>query len=195
MSEEKGASANERLLSAARTDNEDLLLEVFEEGDFDINCTDGKYPTPLDVLPLQPYITRASTFHILHPHASRRPVIRVFRVIESVIHGSTDVLEHILSHEECDVDPVNTMGGSTPLHLAVAIEHSELRLHIFESLLEAGADTTIKDKYGETVMDILGKDDPLRAAIRKNQAQANISRDDIAHDDDDESGSGSGSEE
>ncbi|KAI0962684.1 hypothetical protein AcW1_001450 [Taiwanofungus camphoratus] len=36
-----GASNNERLLAAARSDNEDLLLEVFEEGKFDINYKDG----------------------------------------------------------------------------------------------------------------------------------------------------------
>ena len=52
------------------------------------------------------------------------------------------MLEHILSHEDCDVDPINKVGGSTPLHLAVSIQHSDLRLHIFESLLDAGADTT-----------------------------------------------------
>ena len=32
----------ERLLAAARSDNEELLLEVFEQpGTFDINCQDG----------------------------------------------------------------------------------------------------------------------------------------------------------
>jgi len=59
MSENKGASnsvlafltfscrdfanwiLDERVLAAARSDNEDLLLEVFEQGDFDINCQDG----------------------------------------------------------------------------------------------------------------------------------------------------------
>lgn len=56
-------------------------------------------------------------------------------------HGSTDVLEHILSCEGCDVDPVNRIEGATPLHLAVRIEHIALRKHIVESLLEAGADT------------------------------------------------------
>ena len=32
---------DERVLAAARDDNEDLLLEVFEQGNFDINCQDG----------------------------------------------------------------------------------------------------------------------------------------------------------
>lgn len=32
---------DERLLAAAREDNEEMLLEVFEEGKFDINFKDG----------------------------------------------------------------------------------------------------------------------------------------------------------
>ncbi len=34
-------TADERLLAAARSDNEDMLLEVFDEGKFDINAQDG----------------------------------------------------------------------------------------------------------------------------------------------------------
>ena len=58
MSEDKGASnsvsaflrswvaisligLDKRVLAAARDDNEDLILEVFEQGNFDINCQDG----------------------------------------------------------------------------------------------------------------------------------------------------------
>ncbi|KDR85846.1 hypothetical protein GALMADRAFT_218917 [Galerina marginata CBS 339.88] len=153
----EGASNNERLLGAARDDNEDLLLKVFEdEGSFDINCYDGLGNTRV------------------------------------VMHGSTDVLEHILSHEDCDVDPINRTTKSTPLHLAVQIQHTELRLHIFDSLLEAGADTSIKDKNGETVLDLLPEDDTkLRALVRKHQAQASVSRDDVASGDEGDSGSGS----
>ena len=32
---------DERLFAAARTDNEELLLDVFSTGNFDINCQDG----------------------------------------------------------------------------------------------------------------------------------------------------------
>ena len=32
---------DERVLAAAQDDNEDLLLEIFEQGNFDINCQDG----------------------------------------------------------------------------------------------------------------------------------------------------------
>ncbi|RDB19372.1 hypothetical protein Hypma_013426 [Hypsizygus marmoreus] len=161
--ESKGASNNERLLAAARSDNDDLLLEVFEQGDFDINCKDGLGNTPLH---------------------------------NAVSHGSTDVLEHILSHENCDVDPINLIEKATPLHLAVRIEHTALRRHIVESLLDAGADTRIKDKNGETVLDIIPHEDiETRTLIRRAQAEASVSHDDIASDDEDEAGSDSGSEE
>ena len=64
------------------------------------------------------------------------------RTPRSVLYRSTDVLEHILSHEDCDVDPVNRIDKATPLHIAVQIEEPDLRLYICESLLEAGADTS-----------------------------------------------------
>ncbi|KAI0789561.1 ankyrin repeat-containing domain protein [Abortiporus biennis] len=108
--------------------------------------------------------------------------------------GCTEVLEHILSHDECDVDPINRLEGATPLHLALKIEDKELRKAVVESLLDAGADTSIKDKFGDTPLDLISKDDTeIRALIRRAQAEATISRDDIADDDDDEPGSGSGS--
>ncbi|KAF8808203.1 ankyrin [Phlegmacium glaucopus] len=161
MEETKGASNNERLLAAARADNEDLLLEIFTEGNFDINCRDGLGNTPLH---------------------------------NAVSQGSTDVLEHILSHEDCDVDPVNHIDKATPLHLAAQIQHEDLRLYICESLLDAGADTSIKDKNLETALELIPlQDTKLHALFRKYQAQGSVSKDDIASDG--EPGSGSDSEE
>lgn len=52
------------------------------------------------------------------------------------------VLEDILSHDDCDVDPINRLDKATPLHLALSIDDKELRLAVIESLLDAGADTT-----------------------------------------------------
>lgn len=52
------------------------------------------------------------------------------------------MLEHILSHEDCDVDPINNVGRKTPLHLAVQLNDPEIRNYIIDSLLDAGADTT-----------------------------------------------------
>lgn len=65
----------------------------------------------------------------------------------SASKGSTDVLEHILSHEDCDVDPINRIERATPLHLALRIDEAELRKHVVESLLDAGADTWYKLRY------------------------------------------------
>ncbi|KAF9027135.1 ankyrin [Hymenopellis radicata] len=146
---EAGASNNERLLAAARTDNQDMLLEIFDAGSFNINFQDGLGNTALHI---------------------------------AVSHGSTDVLEHILSHEECDVDPINRIEKATPLHLAVQIEDPELRLHVVDSLLEAGADTRIKDKNGETAQDLVPPNDlEVLTLFRKAQAQQSVSMDDVAN--------------
>ena len=66
---------------------------------------------------------------------------RSYNVTTSASHGSMDVLEHILSHDECDVDPVNRLEGATPLHLAVRLEDEETKKLVVSSLLDAGADT------------------------------------------------------
>ena len=50
-------------------------------------------------------------------------------------------MEHILTHEDCDVDPINRIERATPLHLAVRIDEPELRRYVVESLLDAGANT------------------------------------------------------
>ncbi|PPQ84058.1 hypothetical protein CVT26_013951 [Gymnopilus dilepis] len=52
----------------------------------------------------------------------------------------------------------------------------------------------IKDKNGETPLDLIPPgDEKLRALFRKTQAQNSVSRDDIADDDDDDDDEGSGS--
>jgi hypothetical protein len=46
----KTAFKDERLLGAAKTDNVELILEVFEEGGFDINHQDG-FVMPISLRP------------------------------------------------------------------------------------------------------------------------------------------------
>ena len=65
----------------------------------------------------------------------------------SASHGSVDVLEHILAHEDCDVDPINRLEAATTLHLALQLEDPEMRLAVVESLLDAGADTRYAIPY------------------------------------------------
>ncbi|KAF9535624.1 ankyrin [Crepidotus variabilis] len=115
-------------------------------------------------------------------------------------YGSFEVLEHILSHKDCDVDPVNKVDKATPLHMAVQIEDPDVRHVIVSSLLEAGADTLLKNKKGQTAEQLLKSDDSnVGALFKKFRAQASISRDDIANvflaDDDDEGSAGSASDE
>ncbi|KAG8740004.1 hypothetical protein FRC10_004844 [Ceratobasidium sp. 414] len=141
-------------MAAAKQDDENLILEVFEEGGFDINFQDG------------------------------------------AANASTDVLEHILEEDGCDVDLQNRIDGYTPLHLAVRISHPKARQAVVESLLEAGADQHVKDKYGQRPVDIVPfTDTELRDAFRKAEAEASVHHGDIANDSDGEPGSGSGSEE
>ncbi|KAL1716823.1 ankyrin repeat-containing domain protein [Schizophyllum commune] len=174
----EGASNNERLMAAARDDNVEMLEEIFEQGGFDINYQDGLGNTALHV---------AYVFSLYSEYSAY--------IVVSVSHGSTDVLEHILSHEDCDVDPINRIEKATPLHLAVQVDHPELRKYLVESLLEAGADTRIKDKNGETALDLVPTDDTeTRALFRKAAAERSRAREEVVESDDDEPGSGSGSE-
>jgi len=152
---DEGASGNERLLYAARTDNIELLTEVFEKpGSFDINHADGLGKTALHY---------------------------------AVERASESVLNHILCHEECDVDPINKIDHDTPLHLAVKLEDPEVRAYIVELLLEAGADYKLKNKYGQTAEDLVkADDDDVLSLFRQFQAEADIGNGDIAYDDDDD---------
>lgn len=49
------------------------------------------------------------------------------------MNGSTSILDTILSHETCDVDPRNRLNGDTPLHIAVRNKWEEapgLRMYL-----------------------------------------------------------------
>lgn len=89
-----------------------------------------------------------------------------------------DILDRILDIEDVEVDPINRQFGDTPLHSAVkySINEPELGaylgksfLHIFilltrsnnsfvfsivEMLIEAGADPTLRNKDGQTPLDL-----------------------------------------
>jgi len=105
----------------------------------------------------------------------------------AVLHASHGVIEDILSHENCDVDPVNKLDKATPLHLAVATEDPDDRRVLVESLLEAGANLAIRNKYGQTAQDLVKPNDHLTLELfREAQAEANIGKEDIAYEDEDD---------
>ncbi|ELU39425.1 Ank domain-containing protein [Rhizoctonia solani AG-1 IA] len=141
----------------------------------------------------------------------------------SARNASLLVLEKILEYEHplhegeggCDVDLQNRIDGYTPLHLAVRIKDADERLAVVESLLDAGADDTIKDKHGQRAIDVVPADDEdVRRLFRKAEAERRVDNRDIANgmykcvkrtfirsdgsfapDSDGEPGSGSGSDE
>ncbi|KAK1920895.1 hypothetical protein DB88DRAFT_501416 [Papiliotrema laurentii] len=105
----------------------------------------------------------------------------------AIQYASTSVLEDILCHETCDVDLRNRLNGDTPLHIAVRQrwEDSEgLRLFLVENLLEAGADTLIRNRHNEKPIDLLppyhpsndpeSDDERVRAALRRAEAEAAV---------------------
>ncbi|KZV79349.1 hypothetical protein EXIGLDRAFT_632196, partial [Exidia glandulosa HHB12029] len=140
---------DERLLAAARTDNEEMLQEVFDAGGYDINFQDGCARPPLDD----------------------------FCMLNS---GSLTVMELLLEQDGCDVDLQNRTERATPLHLALKIEEEDLRKAVVESLLDAGADTRVRNKSGAAPIDIVPANGELWTLMRKAQAEASISKDDIA---------------
>ncbi|GAB1526068.1 ankyrin repeats [Rhizoctonia solani] len=172
---DEGASLHERVLSAAKTDNvslfDEILEEVSNEKPFDINYQDGLGNTALH------YAARSASILVLE------------KILE---------YEHPLHEGEggCDVDLQNRIDGYTPLHLAVRIKDADERLAVVESLLDAGADDTIKDKHGQRAIDVVPADDEdVRRLFRKAEAERRVDNSDIANDSDGEPGSGSGSDE
>ncbi|KAG8691828.1 hypothetical protein FRC11_008452 [Ceratobasidium sp. 423] len=172
---EEGASLNELILSAAKTDNVSLFDEIVEgvaKGKpFDINHQDGLGNTALH------YAARSASILVLE------------KILE---------YEHPLHEGEggCDVDLQNRIEGYTPLHFAVRIRDADERLAVVESLLDAGADDTIKDKHGQRAVDAVPVDDEdVHRLFRKAEADRKVDKGDIANDSDGEPGSGSGSDE
>ncbi|GFZ43009.1 hypothetical protein JCM24511_00727 [Saitozyma sp. JCM 24511] len=115
---------------------------------------------------------------------------------DGVIHASTSVLEPILCHDSCDVDLRTRLQGDTPLHIAVRQRWEEspgLRLYLVESLLEAGADTTIRNRHNQKPIDLLppsadpeSDDDKVRKALRRAEAESLVAdKGDVVDEDDD----------
>jgi len=119
----------------------------------------------------------------------------------AVLRQSPHVMELILEHEGADVD-LRNKEGQTPLLCAVEIEHPVVMYEMTKSLLEAGADTTLRNsRTKESVSDILSKrirtrrpvsegapgsgdeESKLMKLIEEAEADRQIDQDDIASDD------------
>lgn len=159
----EGATLNERLLYAARNDDTEILSEIFETAEKERK-------------------RRIFNFNIDFQDGIGNTALHY-----AALHGSLDVLNELLEYGEgCDVDPTNIQ-DETPLHLAVKHEEPELRAFMVDSLLDAGADTSIKDKDRQVALDYVPEDDKeTRNAFRRYDAIRSISAADIVPDDDDE---------
>ncbi|KAL7419914.1 hypothetical protein Q5752_005831 [Cryptotrichosporon argae] len=112
----------------------------------------------------------------------------------AVLHASTDVLHHLLNHDDIDPDIRNRSAGETPLHIGVRQkwEGSEgVRLYIVSILLEAGADTNVKNRHNQRPIDLLpsspesGSDDEkVYEAIRHAEAERMVGDTDVVADED-----------
>lgn len=136
-----------QLFSAVREDDEELFASIAgdgEEATLDINYLDG---CAISMFRLHLVLTLCSSVQAIQVptivpgalNGMSSLYIAALHIAASV--PSPTVLEHILAYPECDVDPLNRLERATPLHLAVRIADPEIRLHVVESLLEAGADT------------------------------------------------------
>ncbi|BGP14652.1 hypothetical protein JCM10213_001638 [Rhodosporidiobolus nylandii] len=117
---------------------------------------------------------------------------------------SPSALEILLEYDGTDVDLQNRLDRSTPLHMAVKLENEAARQGVIEMLLDAGADTSIKDRHSLRLQDYLRPqsssiDAEILQSIREAQAErarGSVSNNaDIADESDGEPGSGSGSDE
>ncbi|ODV98294.1 hypothetical protein PACTADRAFT_30271, partial [Pachysolen tannophilus NRRL Y-2460] len=72
-------------------------------------------------------------------------------------YGSYEVMDIILDQEGVEVDPVNSIEGNTPLHVAVQYskEEPEHGCFIIETLVDAGADPKLKNKAGLKPIDLV----------------------------------------
>jgi len=101
----------------------------------------------------------------------------------AVMYESVNVLELILLEAECDVDILNRIDRNTPLHLAVKAEDQDRKEYIFRELIDAGASTRVKNKNGDTVLDLVAEDEhKIRDMIHSSGANSLIRGDDIADD-------------
>jgi ankyrin repeat protein len=130
MTAEEGASAGEQIIEAARRNNVELLLEVFEAQE-------------------------NSTAIAKLINESRDPLGNTALHLASIT-GSFEVLDHLLDQELVEVDPLNRLQQDTPLHSAVrySLEEPEHGAFLVETLIEAGADPRIRNKNKQKPVDI-----------------------------------------
>lgn len=121
----EGASLEERLVGAVRTNNEDSLTEIL---------------SPLEMS------EKAKTINTTCDSVGRK-LLHI-----AALYGSYDCLFSMLDHEGIEIDPLDRLEGNTPLHLALKYAERDPQVggEIVNLLIECGANTTIKNQQGKT---------------------------------------------
>ncbi|CDO91695.1 unnamed protein product [Kluyveromyces dobzhanskii CBS 2104] len=132
----EGASLKEQLLDASRRNNADLLNNVLETLGSEKQAT-------LDLINNSTDPLGNTCIHLCCKH------------------GSWDVLDVLLDIEGVDVNQQNSIDGDTPLHLCVNYSHDEPEYGTFiaENLIEIGADPRIRNKRGQTPLQLVHGDE------------------------------------
>lgn len=149
----EGASVEEQLIGAARSNNETLIESIFEARSAE------------EVAKTINTLTTALGERMLHLACQS---------------GSLEVVDLLLDQEGVEIDPKNKVGGSTPLHLAV--EHaasnpkSEAAAALVELLIEAGATPDILDSAGKKPIDLAGSNAQVAQLLRGAQYAAEMQR-------------------
>lgn len=125
----QGATENEQLIGAARSNNEALLESLLK----------GKNAAEISELVNNLRDPIGNT--LLHLAAS---------------NGAYDVIDLLLDQEGVEIDPINRLQGNTPLHCAVdyAVGEPEVGVAVVELLIEAGADPMPKNVRGKRAIDL-----------------------------------------
>ncbi|GMM51367.1 hypothetical protein DASB73_023250 [Starmerella bacillaris] len=125
----EGASFEERIIGAVRSNNNDILVELLaDKSDEDkakiINTTTD-------------------------------PVGRTLLHLAS-LYGNYDVLYSLLDQDNVEIDPLDRLEGNTPLHFAVKFSAGDepVGKEVVNLLIECGADVNIKNKAGKKPIDI-----------------------------------------
>lgn len=149
----EGASVQEQLIGAARSNNEALIESLFT----------GKSPEEI-----------ANTINTLTTPLGDR-MLHV-----ACQSGSFEVVDLLLDQEGVEIDPKNKMGGSTPLHFAVDFAartpSSETAVPLVELLIEAGATPDALNSSRKRPIDLAGDNDQVAQVLRGAQYAAEMQR-------------------
>lgn len=137
----QGATENEQLIGAARSNNEALMESIF------------KQKKPEEVANLINSLRDPVGNTLLHLAAA---------------NGAYDVIDFILDQEGVEIDPINRLQQNTPLHSAVEFASSDkvLGKAVVELLIEAGADPMPKNVRHKRAIDLAAGNSEIIQSLR-----------------------------